>query len=197
MSEEEDNLPVFLAENFEVLPGDQQELFGPCDYPEQPTLVKACKEYIHTGKIVLKDQGRCEAVMSALIAGVPVTTVMRTYRIGYQSIRRIEAALEAAGKLETLKQREQRQLMNLGALAKERLTQRLLDGKVQDNVAAVVMGISYQRAGEMGSGEIEPESKGEDRGDPEAWAKRFQALKNITARAPIDVQSTENSEESQ
>lgn len=182
----------------DTLPGDQCELFGPGDIPEQPEMVKACKQYLHTGKIILKDRQRCEDVMSALLAGIPVTTVMKTFSIGYQSIRRIQEELERTGKLESLKQREHRQLMQLGSLAKEHLISRLIDGKIQDNVAAVVMGISYQRAGEMGSEEEEGGPKTDDDvGSREDWEKRFQAAKQALASAPIDVPVVEQSTDKQ
>lgn len=160
-------------------------------------MVRACKEYLHTGKVVLRDQQRCHDIMAALIAGVPVTSVMRRFKVGYQSIRRIETELEAAGKLESLKQREQRQLMQLGALARERLTQRIIAGSVPDNVNAVIMGISYQRAGEMGSDGTEPDAKGEQVGDPDDWARRFEEAKRVVEAAPIDVQTTDTEADSQ
>ena len=186
-----------VAADFSPLPGEQAELFGPGEIPEQPAMVKACKEYLHTGKIVMRDQQRCHDIMAALIAGVPITSVMQRFKVGYQSIRRIETELEAAGKLESLKQREQRQLMQLGALAKEHLTRRMIEGAVPDNVAAVVMGISYQRAGEMGSDGIEPDAKGEAIGDPDDWSRRFQAAKQVVEATPIDVQTTDKEHDSQ
>lgn len=186
-----------IAADFSPLPGEQAELFGPGQIPEQPELVRACKEYLHTGKIIMRDRVRCEAVMSAILAGVPITTVMRTFGIGYSSVRRIEADMEAAGKLETLKQRVQRQLLQSGALANEHLIGRLVDGKLPDNVAAVFLGISLQRAAEMGSGDIEPDQKGDLAGDPDDWARRFQEARRVVEAAPIDVQTTEEDSKTQ
>lgn len=116
----------------------QAEFF---DFPDDPGLVEKVKAFVHTGKIVTKDDEFCDEVCRAILAGAKSRAVARHFRISRNSIRAITAHMEAAGKLEPLKQRLAADCFYAAGLGIENSIELLHQGKFPAAVLPTLVGV--------------------------------------------------------
>lgn len=129
---------------------EQPMLFD--DWPEQPALVDQArellrkeKEYVHSGKIILKDHERCLAVIRAVLSEVPIRAICRHFKIGFESVKQIAVEMEASGKLRTLKERMADDWAEITMMAQWRLKEKLMNNEVPANVLSILGGIGTEK----------------------------------------------------
>lgn len=180
MEDDQDAQPVTGdAKPVPMAPGGAQFLFP--IFEEEPQLVEAVKAYAHNGRYSLNDPERCYAIVEAVLQGFGKKQVARVYHVGRQTINGIMQALEDAGKLDPLKQRVGKELLEVSQLATASFREALLDGKVPPQVAIVGAGIAAQRSAELMGSEGSGESVKETGSDREAWLEKFRAAKQATS----------------
>ena len=112
------------------------------EFGEQPRLVAAAKEYIHSGKIVGKNAELCEAIVTAYASGlVSIRLIAKRLGIGRETVKTIIRLADEAGKLGPLKQRLSGKMGRAIELGLDVLTEKLEAGDVPAQVLPIVIGV--------------------------------------------------------
>jgi hypothetical protein len=139
-------LPVRLSEDAAPVTGEQQvELFSVIDVEGDGEIVRSAKEFLHTGKIVLRDRERVEKVVRLICEGHSVRAIMRQCGVGWHAIQAIRDEAEKSGKLATLKQRLARSYGIVAEMSAENMIEALAAGKVPANVLAMMGGVATDK----------------------------------------------------
>ncbi len=158
--------------------------------PDAGTITKAAKQYVHTGKIVTKDEERAAKIATRFLECGFVGRTARDCECSPNTVRAVVAVLEAEGKLEGLKQRLAAKLGLVAELATENSIELLAEGKVPANVLPVMAGVAVDKKNAL-------EQEGFTPAAPQAGPVRvtveivagYLAKRGIAAPA-LDVEST-------
>jgi hypothetical protein len=127
----------------ELLPPEQVFLFE--NWPEQPSLVDRVKEYVHTGKRLLKDADRCYAVIAAILNGASPRAVANHFHVGRETLTAAYRVLEEGGKLGPFKQRLASEWRETAMLAQWRMQEALVRGEMPLQVLPALGGIATDK----------------------------------------------------
>ncbi len=127
----------------ELLPRVQPFLFE--NWPERPSLVERVKEYVHTGKSLLKDPERCYEVISAVLNGASPRAVANHFHVGRETLTATYRVLEEGGKLGPFKQRLAAEWRETAMLAQWRMQEALINGEMPLQVLPALGGIATDK----------------------------------------------------
>lgn len=130
-----------------LAPLEQVQLFD--QWPDEPQLVERAKEYLHTGKVALKDQPRCLAICAAVVSGVPYRLVMREFQVGFETIKQVYKVFESTGKLRTVKEDLRLGWEEICRLAQWRLKDKLVTDGIPSNVLPMLAGIATDKVRDL------------------------------------------------
>lgn len=128
---------------FDLLPPEQKFLFE--NWPERPALVERVREYVHTGKSLLKDPERCYEVISAILNGASPRAVAAHFHVGRETLRETYRVLEDGGKLGPFKQRLAAEWRETAMLAQWRMQEALIRGEMPLQVLPALGGIATDK----------------------------------------------------
>lgn len=127
----------------QLLPPEQVFLFE--NWPEQPSLVERVREYVHTGKSLLKDPERCYEVISAILNGASPRAVAAHFHVGRETLTATYRVLEDGGKLGPFKQRLAAEWRETAMLAQWRMQEALIRGEMPLQVLPALGGIATDK----------------------------------------------------
>lgn len=116
------------------------------DLPDPPLFLERVKEFVHTGKIVTKDQELCAEVARACLLGMSVRRIAAKFSVSRNTVNAIMAWLESTGKLEPIKQRLAANLLEVASLAQDRMIEMLENGTVPANVLPIMLGVAIDKS---------------------------------------------------
>jgi hypothetical protein len=156
----------------------QVELFSPGMVEAEIQFVASAKEYLHTGKIVGKDEEKVRRVVEMTLMGASVRQIKRACGVGYGSILKIRELAVASGKLGTIKERLASNAGRVAEMSSETMLEMLAEGKVPPNVIAVMFGVSTDKMmllmGEATT--IVEHKEGASEEKLRAWAERIATM---------------------
>lgn len=123
----------------------QPALFQPMDLPDIPKLVEGCKRYVHSGKVTCKDSERAAAIAQAYLECGKILTVARRFAVSPNTVHAVLQVLEAAGKLDDIKQRVSRSLGLLAEVSAERAIEMVASGACPANVLPINLGVALDK----------------------------------------------------
>lgn len=123
----------------------QPSLFSASQLPNLPNLVAAAKRFIHTGKIVSKDEERAAAIAQAFLECGLVLPVCRRFHCSPNTVHAVIEVYEREGKLDDLKQRVSRKLGLLAEVSAEAAIELVSQGKCPANVLPINVGVSLEK----------------------------------------------------
>jgi hypothetical protein len=167
----------------------QPFLFDDSELPFRPDLVKRAKSFVHTGKIIEKDDELVQAICEALVLGKSLRGIARDYHVSRNTLAHIREELETAGKLEPHKQRMSKKLGRLSEATLDDLIQKAEMGTLPANIATITLGVSIDKKGQLDAGIVPGTEQREPDLDPEALRQRWAKIK---AAKVIDVQPVES-----
>lgn len=104
-------------------------------------LVEDCKRRMATGSTVAKDGSRADRIVSDILSGVPWSVVMRTHKVGWNTIAALVHTAESSGRVEPLNNRLAATAGIAAELAAERIADVLVTGAVPAPGLSVAMGV--------------------------------------------------------
>lgn len=127
----------------QLLPPEQVFLFE--NWPERPSLVERVKDYVHTGKSLLKDPERCYEVIAAILNGASPRAVAAHFHVGRETLTATFRVLEESGKLGPFKQRLAADWRETVSLAQWRIQEALVRGEMPLQVLPALAGIATDK----------------------------------------------------
>lgn len=173
-----DGLPV-LAQAW-LLDGDA--------LPHRPDLLPKVKAFVHTGKIVDKDDELVARACEALVLNQSIRQIARDNNVSRNTVARWREELETAGKLEPLKQRISKKLGRMIEGCLDSLTDKTERGLLPANIEAIAMGIGIDKKGQIDAGVVPGTELREEGLDAETLRRQWAEMKRAKV---IDLPPTE------
>lgn len=123
----------------------QPALFSPGDLPDLPALVEGAKRFVHTGKIVTKNEERAAAIAQAFLETGFILPVARRFQVSPNTVKAVMDVLERAGKLDGIKERLSAKLGLLAEVSAEAAIEAVQSGKCQPNVLPINVGVAIEK----------------------------------------------------
>lgn len=162
-----------------------------------PAVLSDSKGDPYSGKILMGDAEKVKRIMECLALGAGINETSRRCHVHKRSVRNVQEAMSAAGKLEPLKARMRGQLGALVTLSLDDLLDRIEQGEwMPPNVLAITAGIGIDKLGvleaSMGLGDGDEASKRAAREEREALEARLrQVALGAGDPGPGDSESTD------
>jgi hypothetical protein len=152
-------------------------------------VVKPTKEFIHSGKILSKDEELLQSLIEALVLGKSMRAIARDFKVSRNTLAHIREELETAGKLEPHKQRTSKKLGRLVEATLDSLIDRAERGTLPANIEAITLGIGIDKKGQIDAGVVPGTELREPELDPAAIRAQWQQIKQAKV---IDVSPAES-----
>lgn len=166
----------------------QPFLFDEHLLPHRPDLVKKAKAFLHTGKIVDKDDETVQAICEALVLGNSAREIAKKWNVSRNTVAHFREALETAGKLEPHKQRLSKGLGRLAEACMTSLISKAESGVLPATVESIAMGVAIDKKGQIDAGVVPGTQLAEAELDAEAIRAKWAQMK---AAKVIDIAPTE------
>lgn len=163
--------------------GEQLVLLDARSRPMRNDLVQMVKarSYVHTGKLLSKDEELCRAVCRDLVAGLSGRKVAKKYGVSRNSVLAIEHAMRARGELEPLKKETARLLDEFIYLGLERITEAVAEDEISPGQLPIPIMAAIDKKGQLEAGMV----PGTDRTVAEVTAEQVQAAFEAMKRARV------------
>jgi hypothetical protein len=156
MSEATPQLPAVAAPFSEATREEQPFLLDEKFWPIRQDLVELVKEksFLHTGKIVGKDEELCRAVCKDLVVQLSGRKIAKKYSISRHTVLAIEKLMRERGELEPLKKQVMGQLDDIIYLGLERIKDALLADEISPGQLPIPMAALIDKKGQLEAGMV-------------------------------------------
>jgi hypothetical protein len=167
-------------------PAEQPALFTHNDIPNAEEL---SKEVLRTGKIVTKDERRVNQIAECYLRTGSLSRTARECQCDTRTVHAVMRALEDAGKLTGVKERLSKQLGMLAEVTAELAVERVMEGRVPDNVLPIMMGVALDKKAQL-DGEATLTVEVRHVLSVDDLAERARQLRERMRTVAVDVQSS-------
>lgn len=154
----------------------------------RPDLVKRAKVFLHTGKIVERDDELVQALCEAILLGKSLRSIAREHRVSRNTLHQLREELETAGKLEPHKRRISKKLGRLQEATLDSLIDKAERGTLQGNIEVIGLGVATDKKGQIDAGVVPGTERLEPELDPEAIRQQWERMKRANS-IPVESQS--------
>jgi len=133
------------AKPTKVAEEQQPPLFSADALPTVPALIEGAKQFVHSGKVTCKDEERAAAIAQAYLEVGQILPVAKRFQVSPHTVHAVIRVLEAAGKLDDIKQRVSRNLGLLAEVSSERAIEMVAEGKCPANVLPINVGVALDK----------------------------------------------------
>ncbi len=112
---------------------------------ETRTVQRAAKQYLHTGKIVTKDEERAQWIAETYLELQSLAKTAKKCECDTRTVKAVMDELQAAGKLPEVKTRVSSKLGLLAELATEQAIEVVASGRCPANVLPIMLGVSLDK----------------------------------------------------